>query len=191
MAQRIIYLPFFTLYFFSMSGFSQNTWRESIGRELQIGTGGMVSGDSDANNNNYLDFYLLNSKLSISVANRTHLGYRNKFIVQSPPNKEELRFVIHGAYVQYDFLERDRLRLWAETGYYFGDFCTCGLFDAIRREGSNFAQIGLGSSYRVFDQFAIELSGRKGFYLPTIPDIKSSDIGFFIHFGLVYMLRLR
>jgi hypothetical protein len=172
-------------------GFTQSSLRKQFGRELQIGTGGLVSGDTDIGQNHFFDFYLLNTKLSISIAKRTHLGYRNFLIVQSPPNEEKLRFAIHGGYIQYDFLERDRIRLWAETGYYFGDYCSRGLSDATKRKGSNFAQIGLGSSIRLFDQFALEFSGRKGFYLPTIPNIRSGDIGFFIHYGLVYMLRLR
>lgn len=159
---------------------------------LEIGFGGIVSGDNDIEGNPYLDFYLLNSHLSIKSSKNTRIGYRNYAILQKPPTQQKTTFLIHGGYFQWDYYRYKGLILWAETGAYIGDFCPCGkLYAAVERPNTSFVQLGLGSSIHLFRGFSLEISGRHGFYVPKLDMVSIGDIGIFAHIGLIYQMRLR
>jgi hypothetical protein len=167
------------------------TWKEYFGRELTLGLGGLVSGDQDEMGKVFWDFYLINAKLEISVGRRSSVGLRQYTIWEAPVGEDRQRFAVRGLYYQWAYIKRDWVNLWVEGGYYFGNYCPCGISIAFNRPGTALPMIGGGADIRLFDRFYLEFSARHGVHIPAIPNVRFGDFGILAHAGINYRLRVR
>ena len=159
---------------------------------MTLGLGGLVSGDFNSDGTNETDFYVINAKVAIALGRKTAVGLRNFQIWEATSGRETVKFNALGAYLQWDYVKMKGIRLSLEGGYYFSNYCNCGNPNyATKRANSNFMMIGGGVEFRLFSNFYLELSLRKGLYFPGIENVKSGDIGLIAHGGIIYHLRLR
>lgn len=161
-------------------------WK-SFGNTLTFGTGGLISGPG----NSPFEVFFLNTKISLAVTKKVHIGFRNFDIWERPSTIYEKRFRIRGAYAQLDFFHNKYSYFWAEMGYYFGNYCTCNQLYANVRPRSNVLLPGLGLDFRLFNKFYLELSVRRGFYLPRIENTDIGNFGLLVNAGINYRLRLK
>jgi len=92
--------------------------------------------------------YTWNINAAVSFINRFWLGVqtmptftRNDFGGITTRNN----YSMFGVFAQFDFLVIDRWKLYAETSYNYGDYCTCGYAEPYRKVGLSYLGIGGGA----------------------------------------------
>jgi hypothetical protein len=161
-------------------------WK-SFGNTLTFGVGGLATGDASSP----FEIVFLNTKISLAVTKKVHIGFRNFEIWERRSTINEKRFRIRGAYAQWDVYRTNFLYISAEIGYYFGNYCTCNQLYANVRPRSNVLLPGVGTEFRLFNKFYFELSVRRGFYLPRIENTDIGNFGLLVNVGINYRLRLK
>ncbi|MFZ4475788.1 MAG: hypothetical protein ACOYPR_11385 [Saprospiraceae bacterium] len=186
MRKRIIFAT--CLLFVALSGFTQ-TKNKNI--SLSLGIGGLISGDVDNQGKAFIDFGVINSRVGISIQDKHMIGYRN-FYFQEQSTKDVIQsFRMNGFFYQYSLLRKRIVKVWLEGGYYLGNYCPCGNYDAIKKSNTGIFMPGVGGELKLFRQFFLEISFRHGFYLPGIADAPVGDFGLLANFGIVYQVRLK
>ncbi|MEI6411770.1 MAG: hypothetical protein WCR52_20430 [Bacteroidota bacterium] len=186
------FLILFSLLCFTTCVFGQKNERfKYLGREMTLGIGGLISGDFDMNDKYYSDFYLINSKIAVTLTKKISIGLRDYEIWEKPLDKIKAKYRILGPYIQWDYLKIKDLNLWVESGYLIGNYCSCGYSYAIDRPNTTILLIGGGAEVRLFNNFYLEISIRKGLLIPKVSGVDLGDIGLFAHAGINYRLRMR
>lgn len=97
----------------------------------KITLGGSYTFIWDDNNTSQKFYYresTINLNIATSITSDIDLGMAILPIWTTSPSKGSERFLLFGIFVQYDFLRlaSEKSRLFAETGFYKGNLCTCG-----------------------------------------------------------------
>ncbi len=107
------------------------------------------------NNNTDQKFYYkestINLNISTSITSDIDFGIAVLPIWTKSLSKSPERFLLLGVFTQYDFLrlESGKSRLFAETGFYKGNLCTCGNDVPFYRPNLNYLPIGGGYEIKI------------------------------------------
>jgi len=63
---------------------------------------------------------------------------------------------VGGAFLQYDVLPKNRNRVYLQTAWQYGNYCTCGSDDPYEKDGLHYIGLGLGTTIFLNDWLAFE-----------------------------------
>jgi hypothetical protein len=82
--------------------------------------------------------------------------YTNGAFYPNPPTKQ--RYNMTTAFFQYDFFPKEKMRLFPEIVWAYGNYCFCGIKNPKKIEGSHYLGAGLGFDYPITNRLSIDLS---------------------------------
>lgn len=138
----------FTFFSVQLGAFGLNPKDKKSGLKFTTGTSFTYIWDYDDFSNIVYREYTWNMNAAISFTNRFWLG------VQAMPTFtrndfggiiDRVNYSIIGVLAQYDYYVQDRWKLYAETSYGYGDYCTCGKSQPYRRAGLSYFGVGGGA----------------------------------------------
>jgi hypothetical protein len=95
--------------------------------------------------------HTLNLNAAVSLGTHLDLGVAYLAISVREKGAPSERFSLAGAFMQYDFLrDSPGMRLFAETGFYRGNFCTCGNDAPYYRPNLSYIPYGGGMEFKLF-----------------------------------------
>ena len=92
--------------------------------------------------------HTVNINFAVSFTNRFWIGIQALSIFTKQNMglaTNRSNYTILGAFLQYSFLKQDNWKIYAETSFNYGDYCTCGKKDPYREKGLTYFGLGLGS----------------------------------------------
>ena len=135
------------------------------------------------NTNNSFDLNLKhreftwNKDVAVNLTSSIYLGFSHRNIYTSGstvvPQSTKNSFQMTGIFTQYDFLPKEKSRLFAELSLNYGNYCTCGIN-------------GINDPFKEPDLYYLGWGG--GFDYP-ITNILSIDLSFISHHILNDILR--
>lgn len=150
--KAILSIAFITL--LSSVGFAQ-TQKLSFGQKLAIGTSVTYITNFAQDVYRYHEWtWSLNA--AVNIDHHFMFGLNNLAMLSHGTRVELDRFNLFGAFLQYDFFGKSKNRLYAETGFYKGNYCTCGNKDPYKVARLSYLNIGAGFEWAVRDNLNLE-----------------------------------
>lgn len=95
--------------------------------------------------------HTLNFNVAVSLGTHLDLGLAYLAISAGEKGTPNERYSLAGAFLQYDFLRNSPgMRFFAETGFYRGNFCSCGDEAPYFRPNLSYVSYGGGMEFRLF-----------------------------------------
>lgn len=130
--------------------------QRGFAKRVIVGTSLTYIPNSDEPNTNFtLHELTWSANASISVTKKIHVSWSYMHIYTSGSltglNIEPETYFTTGVFGQYDFLQYEKLRIYGQLSYDFGNYCTYDLPrpEPSKVEGVNYAGWGLGLTYRL------------------------------------------
>lgn len=103
-----------------------------------------------------------NKNVAVSLSKNIYLGfgYQNIFTRGSVVSnfEKKLNFSTVGIFIQLDFMPKVKNRLFLETSWNYGNYCTCGNGDPYKKEALNYLGIGGGYDHPIGKYLSLDLS---------------------------------
>ncbi|HHH54375.1 MAG TPA: hypothetical protein ENK91_12005 [Bacteroidetes bacterium] len=118
--------------------------------------------------------YTLHNELSINLNRSIYLGFQHLYIFTRGsiinPNNPKDNFNIFGVKLLFDIIPAYEDKLYVDTSYNLGNYCTCGDYDPSKKEGLNYFGLGFGYDYPVFKRLALRFAFTNYVILNDIED---------------------
>lgn len=142
------------MFLFSSEGFTQ-TRKLKFAEQFILGTSIAYKFDNVRNVYRYNEWsWSLNA--AINIDHHFMVGLHNSFILSHGTRVPRDKFDLYGAFVQYDFFDKSKNRLYAELGLYKGNYCTCGEEDPYKVPNLNYFNFGAGFELSIHKNFNLE-----------------------------------
>lgn len=82
--------------------------------------------------------------IGVNIDHHFMIGLQNLFILGYGTRVATDNFNLFGTFIQYDFFDKSKNRLYIESGFYKGNYCTCGNSDPYKVNGLNYLNFGGG-----------------------------------------------
>jgi len=144
---------------------------QNLGKHLTFGTS--ITFILDNPTSNPSDFFYKewswNKNIAVSLTNRWDVGisHINIYTVGSSLLRE--RYQLVGLFTQYNFSPKKKNKLFAETSWHLGNYCTCGLDDPYKLEKLNYLGIGGGYELNITKNLYLDLAFNTYFILKDVP----------------------
>jgi hypothetical protein len=102
-----------------------------------------------------------NIAVNITPALYFGIGYmfvhtRGSMVFPNSPNKEN--YNLTSAFLQYDFIPNEKMRIFPEVSWSYGNYCFCGIEDPEKIEGLHYLGLGAGLDYPITDRLSIDVA---------------------------------
>lgn len=94
---------------------------------------------------------------AVNLSQRWRFGLNKLFLRSHGTRVSTDNFNLFGPFVQYDFIQKGKYRAHGETGFYWGNYCTCGNSDPYKQSGLHYLSFGGGFEYAFYKNFSVEL----------------------------------
>lgn len=87
----------------------------------------------------------------------SHKNIFNRYSSITNGDKND-RYYMMGAFAQYDFLKRQKRRIFVEYSINTGNYCLCGPTDLYRKKKLSYSGMGVGFDFPLTNKFSLDLS---------------------------------
>lgn len=108
-------------------------------------------------NEKWEHIWTLNTNLSTYITKKFVLGISGVFIRTYQAGVKE-DYKLFGGYLQYDVSRKTAYRFYLESGFFAGDYCTCGLYESYREPNLRYLNYGGGLEWKVRPKVSLEFA---------------------------------
>ena len=158
--QKHKFLLILVFCFSSIVSFGQNELR--FGQRIIIGTSLTYIQHTDEfiRTNRYHEF-TWDKNIAININRSLYAGISFKNIytrgASSFPSDQKSNYIMAGGFFQYDFLPKQKNRLFLEASWNWGNYCTCDP-EPYKEENLNYLGVGGGYDFPLRDNISLDLS---------------------------------
>lgn len=96
----------------------------------------------------YLHELTTNINMAVNIKKNFRLGFQNLLIAGRSEEVKE-NYHVFGGFAQYRFLTEEKMQIYVESSYNFGNYCTCGFREPYRLDGLKYLGVGGGIDFKI------------------------------------------
>lgn len=102
------------------------------------------------------------NNLAVNITPSLYFGLSYKHIhtrgsMVFPDSENKANYFMTNAFFQYDILPREKMRLFPEVSWGYGNYCFCGVEDPVKIGGLHYLGLGLGFDYPITERISIDI----------------------------------
>jgi hypothetical protein len=104
--------------------------------------------------------YTWNTNLAIDISPKWRFGFQYLSISAKNYYKARENFFLAGSFLQYNFIPKniDRRRIYFETSYNLGNYCTCGELEPYKKDNLKHLGFGMGGDFKINNWLHIDIA---------------------------------